>query len=238
MTNKKISFWIGYDSREVDGWVVTAHSLRTKTNTPYPINVLSLEGARQRGFNREFVRRDGKLWDEISNAPMSTEFAISRFMLPFLQKDGWAVFMDCDMLVMRDIDLLVNELDEKYALMCVKHDYTPRKEIKMDNQIQTKYSRKNWSSVMAMNLDHPSNKKLALELINTARGRDLHNFCWLEDHEIGGLDKSWNWLEGEDNQAETPSIVHFTNGLPSQIGDCDYADQWWDTLNEYFECHR
>lgn len=236
MNNKPIIFWIGYDPKEIDAWVVASYSLRTRTNTPYQTRALTLEAARNKGYNRPFEKINGQLWDKISDAPMSTEFSITRFMLPFMQKDGWAIFMDCDMLILRNINFLVQALDERYALMCVKHDYTPKKLIKMDNQIQTKYSRKNWSSVMALNLDHPSNKKLTLDLINTAKGRDLHNFCWLQDDEIGELDKSWNWLEGEENQADEPSIVHFTNGLPSQIGDCEYADEWWAMLNEYFQC--
>jgi hypothetical protein len=50
---------------------------------------------------------------------------------------------------------------------------------------------------MLFNCDHPSNKKLTVEMINTLPGRDLHRFCWLEDDEIGELDPGWNWLVGE-----------------------------------------
>ena len=50
-------------------------------------------------YNRPWERRDnGQLWDVIKDAPMSTEFACSRFLTPILAKTGWAVFMDCDIL--------------------------------------------------------------------------------------------------------------------------------------------
>ena len=148
---------------------------------------------------------------------MSTEFAISRFCVPFIQTKGWALFMDSDIVCLTDINKLFELADDRYAVMVVKHDYTPSESLKMDGQIQTVYNRKNWSSVMLFNTSHPSHLKLkSVDRINKLPGRELHRFCWLEDDEIGSLPKEWNHLVGVDpiEEASKAKILHFTLGLP------------------------
>lgn len=161
-----------------------------------------------------------QMWDVISDAPMSTEFAISRFLVPHVAKYGWALFLDCDVLCFENVSNLFALADDSKAVMCVKHQHVPQEGTKMDGQIQTAYDRKNWSSVMLFNCEHPSNSRLTLDLINGVPGRDLHRFCWLEDDEIGELPKKWNYLVGHDNRKSVPdpAIVHFTNGLPDVDG--------------------
>ena len=159
---------------------------------------------------------------------MATEFACSRFLVPRLAGSGWALFMDCDMLVRTDLFKLFQIADPNKAVMVVKHNHQPVETTKMDGQAQTKYPRKNWSSVMLFNCDHPANKKLTSELVNSVPGRDLHRFCWLKDDEIGELDPKWNWLVGHSDPAIDPAIVHFTDGIPTMPGyeDCAFADEW------------
>jgi lipopolysaccharide biosynthesis glycosyltransferase len=160
---------------------------------------------------------------------MSTEFAISRFLTKELAGKGWALFMDCDVLIRRDLNYLMQEADPRYAVMCVQHpNYVPPETTKMDGQLQTLYARKNWSSVMLFNCDHPSNKALTVEMVNTLPGRDLHRFCWLKDEEIGALDPAWNWLVGTSDPSINPGIVHFTAGGPwlSDYENVPYADEW------------
>jgi lipopolysaccharide biosynthesis glycosyltransferase len=183
---------------------------------------------------RPTMRRGHQLWDAISKAPMATEFAISRFLVPHLANTGWALFMDCDVLVRRPLDDIFALADPRYAVMCVKHVHEPVATLKMDGQVQTRYPRKNWSSVMAFNCDHPSNRALTLDLINTAPGRDLHRFCWLNDDEIGALPPEWNWLVGHSDPALDPAIVHYTTGSPRLSGahiSLPFADEW----NVYLE---
>jgi hypothetical protein len=102
----------------------------------------------------------------------------------------------------------------------------------MDAQAQVRYARKNWSSVMLFNLDHPANWTLTVELINKVPGRDLHRFCWLDDKYIGELDVKWNWLVGHSDPTINPSIVHFTEGGPWFADYCDvpYAEEWRNNL--------
>lgn len=228
------TIWIGYDPREVAAFAVARRSvLRLTWPLPIPVRGLMLDDLRKKDlYYRPTSIRDGKLWDDISEAPMSTEFAISRFLVPHLAQKGWAFFMDCDMLVRRRLDHLWDQCDPEKAVMLVKHSYNPPEGEKMDGQAQLKYARKNWSSVMIFNCDHPANKRLTVEMINTLPGRDLHRFCWLDDSQIGELDASWNWLAGYSDSYIDPSIVHFTEGGPwlSAYENAPYADEWRDEL--------
>jgi lipopolysaccharide biosynthesis glycosyltransferase len=166
---------------------------------------------------------------------MATEFACSRFLVPRLAQSGWALFMDCDMLVRTDLLKLFNQADPDKAVMVVKHNHQPPEGIKMDGQAQTRYARKNWSSVILWNVEHPANAALTMELVNTVPGRDLHRFCWLEDDLIGELHPKWNWLVGHSDPEVDPAIVHFTDGIPTMHGyeDCEYADEWRAELERW-----
>jgi hypothetical protein len=229
------SIYIGYDVREAETFAICRHTLR-RYAPDIPINAISLEDVRDAGLYWRPTSRDekGRLFDDISDAPMSTEFAISRFLTPVLAKaagrTGWALFMDSDILARDDVDDLFAECDSSKAVMCVQHNHVPPEGIKMDGQIQTLYRRKNWSSVVAYNLSHPSNRKLTVNLINTVPGRHLHAFCWLDDSEIGALDPCWNYLVGYTKltDGEQPKLVHHTEGGPwlENYRDVEFADEW------------
>jgi hypothetical protein len=211
-----------------------------------PVTGVILSHLRADGlYTRPTSKRNGVLWDDISDAPMATEFACSRFLVPHLAKrhprqttsPRWALFMDCDMLIRGNLYDLFGACDPEKAVMVVKHNHNPTQTTKMDGQIQTKYSRKNWSSVCLFNLEHPANDALTVELVNTVPGRDLHAFCWLKDEEIGELDYGWNYLVGHSPPHPNPGIVHFTDGIPLMAGyeNCEYADEW---LRELDDCAR
>lgn len=234
------SIWVGFDPREADAFAVTRTSMRNQLSRPIPIRGLVLNRLRDRGlYTRPTEKRGEQLWDVISDAPMSTEFAISRFLVPHLvrqqQRDSdavrWALFTDCDVMARCNlIDVFDLMTDPVYAVRCVHHVHEPDYQVKMTGQKQTRYSRKNWSSVMLFNVDHPSNDALTPELVNSLPGRDLHRFCWLEDHEIGEMGPEWNYLVGHtalDEEME-PRLVHHTDGTPSMPGyeDAEYAGEW------------
>jgi hypothetical protein len=228
--------FIGYDGREAETFAIARHTLR-KYAPDVPVNAICLEDVRNAGLYWRPTSRDdkGRLFDDISGFPMATEFAISRFLTPVLAKaqfrTGWALFMDSDILARDDIDELFAECNDDYAVMCVKHFHQPPEGEKMDGQAQVRYNRKNWSSVVAYNLDHPANRKLTVGLINEVPGRDLHAFCWLSDDQIGGLDPIWNYLVGYTKLPKDvqPKLVHHTEGGPwlSNYQDVEYADEWY-----------
>lgn len=236
--NKRLdqTIWIGYDSRETVSFAIARYSIR-RHQSHTPITGLVLSDLQKRGLyyrpTRSKINSDGKpqLWDVISDAPMATEFSNSRFLVPHLAGSGWALFVDSDVMVLENISNLFACARDDKAVMCVKHeDYTPHGDFKMDGQIQTKYSRKNWSSVMLFNCDHPANKRLTVEMINSVPGRHLHRFCWLEDEEIGELPPKWNYLVGYSKLNVKPALIHFTEGVPDLPGyeNQEYADKWRD----------
>ncbi len=231
------SIWIGYDPREAEAFSVARESARRWLTQPIPIYGVVLDSLKAKGiYPRPTERRGNQLWDVISGAPMSTEFAISRFLVPYLAgQQGWALFMDCDVLVRANLGRLLGECDPDKAVMCVKHDHQPMSAIKMDGQIQTQYPRKNWSSVMAFNLDHPANAILTPNYVNSLPGRDLHRFCWLDDDQIGELEPEWNFLVGHTDPKVEPRIVHFTDGCPNMTGyeDVPFADEWRSWRNAW-----
>jgi lipopolysaccharide biosynthesis glycosyltransferase len=234
--NDSFSVWIGFDPREAAAFAVAKESMRKHMIQPIPIRGIMLDKLREDGlYTRRTERRDGRLWDEISEAPMSTEFAISRFLTPHLAKEGWALFTDCDVMARKSLVRLFDLADPKYAIMCVKHRHDPPEGEKMDGQIQTRYFRKNWSSVMLFNCAHPANRLLTVEMINERPGRELHAFCWLEDREIGELPAEWNYLVGHTQTNAEPALVHFTDGIPSMPGyeKVPYADEWRSSLRRW-----
>lgn len=171
--------------------------------------------------------------DEISIRPdydgrISTQHALSRFLVPHLAKTGWALFMDGDMLVRRNIARVFEGLDGRKAIYCVHHNYEPPVGTKMDGQLQTNYFRKNQSSFCLFNADHPANRALTPEYMNATPGRDLHRFAWLDDDEIGELEPEWNWLVGHSDPSIDPVVVHFTSGTPDMPGyeKVAYADEY------------
>lgn len=229
---KLCSVYIGFDVREFRAFAVARNSISCRTEMGFRWYALDLvELRRARLYWRPTEKRDGKLWDAISGAPMATEFAISRFLTPILARErheNWALFVDADVMARTDLAELFALADDHYAVMCVKHRFDPPEGVKMDGQAQTRYARKNWSSVMLFNCDHSANRALTVDLINTLPGRDLHRFCWLDDEEIGALDPKWNWLAGHSDPSIDPAIVHFTDGTPDMPGyeNAPYADEW------------
>lgn len=241
MSNKPCSVWIGYDPRETAGFAVARFSAKRHMAMRLPTRGLVLDNLRRDGlYRREMQTRAGPmghpiLWDPISEAPCSTEFAISRFLVPILAKEGWAMFMDCDVLVRANLNRVFDSLDPSKALYCVKRREMPDASgTKMDGQMQVPYRRKLWSSVCIWNCEHSATRALTLNMVNTWPGRDLHAFTWIDDTEIGELDPAWNHLADIDPvPACGPKIVHYTLGTPDMEGHDggSFSEEWWTELN-------
>ncbi len=235
-----MKYFIGYDPRERVSFAVCRHSIR-RFSRMSPVKAIILEDVRKAGlYKREHIRKDGQLFDVISDAPMSTEFAISRFLTPLLADyNGYAVFMDADQMFMSNpkpiIGKAISEQPGK-AVYCVKHHHEPVNTVKMDDQLQTLYRRKNWSSFMVFDCQHPKNREIA-NIINLVPGRDLHSFCWLDDDDIGELPTSLNYLVGHSQLpgGELPVNIHWTDGTPELAGyeNTDFSGEWREMLNDW-----
>jgi hypothetical protein len=211
-----IRTFIGYDPREAAAFSVLAHSIHARASQPVAIAPVMLEQL------RDVYRRD-------RDPLQSTAFSFSRFLTPWLcGYEGWAVFMDCDMLMLDDIANLWNLRDERHAVQVVKHHHVPKEEVKFLGEKQSKYEKKNWSSVMLMNC--AKCRALTPEFVNSASGLELHQFKWLAgDDLIGALPAKWNHLVGYDAPDAQASLAHFTIGGPyfPEYRDCEYSREWF-----------
>ena len=212
--------FVGYDSREDIAWEVCRHSLLRHANDDVTVIPIRQHSLRELGlYTRPF------------DTGCSTEFSITRFLTPYLAaQSGWVAFCDCDFLFTVDVRNVFEDLDPAKAVYCVQHDYTPAHSIKMDGKHQSAYPRKNWSSFMLFNCDHPDVRALTPAVVNTAAPAHLHRFEWVRDtNGIGALDLDWNFLVGEYPTPErTPRVLHYTVGGPwfDVWQDCDFADLW------------
>jgi len=220
--------YIGYDSREPESYEVARRSLLKHASIPVHITPLSSVRLAETGLLRRPTDTRGQRYDIHSNAPASTEFAISRFLVPILAQTGWALFCDSDVVFLGDIAELRTLADDRYAVQVVKHDHRPNETVKMDGQPQLVYGKKNWSSVILWNCDHPANKRLSLYDVQERKGLDLHQFYWLNADEIGTLPQEWNWLVGCQDKPEKPRLAHFTLGTPEIGVECEHSHIWYE----------
>jgi lipopolysaccharide biosynthesis glycosyltransferase len=221
--------FVGYDSREDIAWQVCRHSLLRHSSPDLAVIPIRQSAVRELG-----------LYTRPQDAGASTEFSLTRFLTPYLAaQSGWVAFCDCDFLFTTDVRQVFEGLDDQKALYCVQHDYTPHFQVKMDGKKQAVYPRKNWSSFMIFNCDHPDVKALTPEVVNSASPAYLHRFEWISDESaIGALDLDWNFLEGEYPKPDmTPRVIHYTNGGPwfEEWQNCDYADLWTQERDLYLQ---
>lgn len=212
--------FIGYDSREDIAFRVCESSIRKNSKIPIDIWPIRQQDLRERNL----------YWRE--HDPLaSTEFSFTRFLTPHLAGyKGWVLFCDCDFLFRKDISGLRDYMNPEKAVMVVKHEYNPPEKIKMDGKPQTQYTRKNWSSFMLINCEHPSVQALTPDVVNKQTGLYLHRFQWLENKHIGELPMTYNYLEGwhTKQDCDDPIAVHFTRGGPwfKDYMQVEYGDEW------------
>ena len=217
--------FVGYDDREDIAYRVCEYSIKRKNKK---IKVIPLK--------QEELKEQNLYWRE-KDPLSSTAFTFTRFLVPALMDyNGWAIFCDCDFVWMIDPAEIMKFANEKYAVMVVKHDYAPPEGEKMDGQKQLQYPRKNWSSMILWNCNHPSNKNVTPDIVNNETGQYLHRFSWLKDEEIGELACHWNWLVNHHHQPENgiPYAIHYTEGGPwfDNYKHCEYGYHWEMIRNE------
>lgn len=211
---------IGYDRNNRIPAYVLAESIMQ--NSSIPVNFTFLHRDMLGNLSRPVQEHD------------STEFSNNRFLTPYLNNyQGWSLFLDNDMLVQSDIRELFECIDDKYSVMCVKHDQICKNNTKFLGKKQHQYKYKNWTSVMLFN-----NKKctaLSLDYVKNANGLDLHQFAWLDHALIGEISLEWNYLVGNDNQTtDKPKLIHYTEGGPwyYETRNCEFAKSWTRIYNQ------
>ncbi len=222
-----IRVFIGYDSGVRSPFSVLAHSIHEHASQPVAITPIRLSA-----LNGIFARERNPL--------QSTEFSFSRFLAPYLcDFQGWCLFTDNDMMFRDDIAKLWALRDDRYAVQVVKHRHVPKNSTKFLDAAQTRYEKKNWSSVMLFNCAKCT--ALTPDYVNSASGLELHQFKWLSDDAlIGELPHRWNHLVGVDAYDANAGNVHFTDGGPyfEEFRDVDYADEWFAMKDSMNHCQQ
>lgn len=181
--------FIGYDERQPVSYNVLQHSIIRQASKPISVTPLVLKQLP--------LKRVGL-----------TPFTFSRFLVPFLcNYEGFALFLDIDMMLNADICELFSLADEQYAVQVVKND-----------------KRFEWASAMLFNC--AKCKILTPDYVETAGG--LHTIEWCKPEEIGALPSEWNHLVGYDAPRNDAKLIHFTQGMPCfpEIGECEYSAPW------------
>lgn len=204
--------FLGFDSREERAAAVAAKSLRRVSGIE--AEFLCADKLRAQGLFTRVEDARGQRYDFASQAPCSTEFANLRFLTPLIAQSGFALFCDSDVVFLRNPMEMLAEVRPGKAVYVVQHEYEPQEQWKMVGQVQTRYGRKNWSSCMLFDAEHPANLRLNLHCVNQMPGRWLHALSWLHDDEIGALDPAWNWLCDVQPRPANLGLAHLTLGGP------------------------
>lgn len=223
-----LHWFVGFDSRNYGqtlAYEMCKKSLEKHCSDKYDIQVQPL-------VLKEL--EDKKLFWRDFDKLASTEFTYTRFLVPYLAGyKGLAVFCDSDFLWVQDPSKVLDYLNDGQAVACVQHDYTPHATVKMDGRAQTFYPRKNWTSLLVFNCEHPSTQQLTLENVNTQSPAWLHRLQWAKDEEIGEIPYQYNYLVGYYDTKD-PVAIHYTDGGPWHPGyeDCEFGDLWMEYLND------
>jgi lipopolysaccharide biosynthesis glycosyltransferase len=211
-----IKMVIGFDQREAVAYHAFCQSIIERSSLPISFLPLAIN-----------TLKDYKE----THTDKSNDFIYSRFLTPFLLKfDGWAIFADGDMICQTDIKELWDLKDTSKALLVVKHEYETKAHQKYLGNINENYPRKNWSSVILWNCEHPKHKILTPDFIANQTGKYLHRFSWLDDEDIGELPIEWNWLAIEYPENRKANLIHYTLGTPcfKDYKNSEMSDIWHD----------
>lgn len=197
MSDTPLPIFIGYDHRQPVSFTTLTHSLIERSSKPLAITPLVL--------GTLALRRVGL-----------TPFTFSRFLVPRLMGyDGWALFLDIDMMFRSDPAELFALADERYAVMVAKNPL-----------------RYEWTSMMLLNCA----KCTVLTPEYVAAEDGLHKITWAPEEEVGAIPGEWNHLVGYDPPNPDAKLVHFTQGVPAfpETKDCEFGEEWRQTASRAF----
>lgn len=239
----KYHVYIGHDERLDEPYQICKASILKYASQEVTVHKLNHKDLRNKGlFSRPWIiKEDGSFEDLRDGRPFSNFFSHARFLTPYQARlDGadYAIFVDCDFVFRQDIIELFKEgIRNKDAFSVVKHDFFDTHDRKMDGQKQQNYNRKLWSSLMFFKVKDACFDILCPDYVNYMPGNFLHQFKWLGDKPIGGLDEKWNFIpEHSEKNVDTIAAIHYTKGVPSMegYGNCPYNAVYWEYYNDIY----
>jgi hypothetical protein len=244
---KEYHVFVGYDDREKEFYDLCEYSIQLNSKAKVHVHPVKHQELRNLGLlTRSWtIEANGQFIDNSDKKPFSTQFSHSRFLVPSLAKrkgiKGHVMFVDCDFLFLDDITKAFKEAEESKGLpvYVVKHNYSPKNKVKMDNKQQVSYGKKLWSSCMIFDVDHPENFGLNPIAVNNADGNYLHTFQWLSSESmIGSLNERWNFIPDHSEERvarEAIGAIHYTEGGPCLPGyeNCKYSEVYYNMKDEY-----
>ena len=218
-----IPVFVGYDPREAIAFHVCTNSIIRNASQPVSIIPLALN------LFPDYKETHGD---------NSNNFVYTRFLVPYLMSyQGWAIFIDGDMILRDDIVKLWDLRQEANDVMVVKHNYKTKMTKKYMGAPNEDYPRKNWSSVILWNCGSWPNRILTPDFVEQKPGSYLHRFSWIDDDRIGELPREWNWLPDEFGANPEAKLLHYTLGTPCfyEFADTPQASEWHSEriLTEY-----
>jgi lipopolysaccharide biosynthesis glycosyltransferase len=209
-----IPVFVGYDPREAIAYHTCVNSIIRHASHPVAIVPIALN------LFQDYTE---------THTDGSNHFIYTRFLVPHLMEfQGWAIFIDGDMILRDDIVKLWKLKESDKDVMVVKHNYQTRTPVKYLGAKNENYPRKNWSSVILWNCNGLSNRQLTPEFVQASTGAFLHRFSWIEDDRIGELPPEWNWLPDEYGVNLNAKLLHYTLGTPcfQEFADTPQANEW------------
>jgi len=197
---KPIPVFVGYDPREAIAYHTCVNSIIRNSSRPVAIVPVALN------LFRDYAE---------THTDGSNHFIYTRFLVPYLMEyQGWAIFIDGDMIVRGDIAELWDLRQLTKDAMVVKHDYKTRMKETYLGSPNEDYPRKNSSSVILWNCNAIRNRQLNPEFVQKSTGAFLHRFSWIDDARLGELPPEWNWLPDEYGPNPNAKLLHYTLGTP------------------------
>ena len=148
---KPIPVFVGYDPREAIAYHTCVNSIIRNSSQPVAVVPVALN------LFKDYAE---------THTDGSNHFIYTRFLVPYLMDyQGWAIFIDGDMIVRGDIAELWNLKQYTKDAMVVKHDYKTKMTEKYLGSPNEDYPRKNWSSVILWNCNALRNRILTPEFV-------------------------------------------------------------------------
>lgn len=177
--------FVGVDQRQPLAYTVLQSSIIRRASKPVSITPLLIDQLP--------IKRRGL-----------TDFSFSRYLVPYLcDYQGWALFLDADMLALCDVFEFEAFQDESMAVQVV--------------QLPERFE---WPALMLFNCAKCT--ELTPEFVDKG---DPERLMW---GDVGDLPPDYHHLVGYHAPNPTARIVHFTMGIPEfpEVRPCEYMKEW------------